>query len=281
MSKRIWMATLCIGLVAVTAAFAACGDDDDDAGSSDPPAELTETMEKLVASGPDDVDYFLEHATDAGIQDFGYDSIEDCRANAEDCIGDPLETQSIEYSDVDKDSATVHIVAVEEGEFSVDMILEDGLWKINGLVVGPTEIPDGYNAVAVTAQEYEFQVDDGDIKTGKTAFEFTNSGDEDHELVIAKINDDFDIDVLLEDPSGEEASGHPEATDGAEGGGEEELPPGVDAFIGFTFAAAGGTGFLVPEEDLAAGKYIMICFIPDEEGTAHAELGMQHEFTLE
>ncbi len=273
MSKRIWMTMLCFGLVAVTAVFAACGDDDDDGGSSDPPAELTETMDTLLASGPEDIDYFLEHATEEGIQSFGYDSIEDCRANAEDCIGEPIEPESIEYSDVNEDSAKVHIVEVdeEEGEFefTVDMVLEDDLWKINGLVFGPAEIPDGYTAVDVGAQEYEFQVDDADIKAGKTAFEFTNNGDEDHQLIIAKITDDFDIDVLLEEPEG----------DGGEE--DEELPPGVEAFVGYTNAPPGGSSIVVPDSDLAEGKYIMLCFVDDEEGTPHAALGMQHEFTID
>lgn len=279
MSKRIWMAVLCLGLVVGAAAFTACGDDDDD-GGSEPPPELTETMEKLVASGPEEVDYFLEHATEEGVQAFGYDSAEECRANAEDCIGDPLESPSLEYSDVDEDSATVRIlVGQDEGELTVDMVLEDGLWKINGFTFGPGEIPEGYAVVDVGGQEYEFQVD-GDIKAGKTAFEFTNDGDEEHELVIAKITDDFDVDLLLEEPEGEgdeEPSGEPEGEDG----GDEELPPGVEAFVGFTFADPGQSSIIVPEEDLVAGQYIMMCFIDDGEGTPHAALGMQHEFTIE
>ena len=58
----------------------------------------------------------------------------------------------------------------------------------------------------------------------------------------------------------------------AEGEGvEEEFESGT--------AAAGEEA--VVTADLTAGDWAMICYIPDPEGTSHAELGMVKEFSIQ
>ena len=128
-------------------------------------------------------------------------------------------------------------------------------------------VPAGTTLVHVDANEFAFGVDTSAI-TGIVAFEFSNVGKQHHELGLARIQADANIDDLLK-----LAAASP---DGAP-------PEGVE-FIAGTDADPGDTTNIVLAEPLAPGRYIMVCLVPDETegetGTPHALKGMVKEFTI-
>ncbi len=131
----------------------------------------------------------------------------------------------------------------------------------------------GYDTIDVSAVEYAFQNLPSTLPAGRTAFAFTNEGEEIHEMVLFRINDDVTetIEELLALP--------------------EEEALGKVVFAGVTFSAQGGTDTETIE--LAPGRYGAVCFIPvgtmdmtalqsEEEpsGPPHFTAGMQAEFTV-
>ncbi|MPZ22841.1 MAG: hypothetical protein GEU28_04735 [Dehalococcoidia bacterium] len=117
--------------------------------------------------------------------------------------------------------------------------------------------------VAVEGVDFAFNFDEGAISADTTGFSFTNAGEQLHELVVGRIPEDFDIDAALEDP--------------------DAPPPAEFEALGSTAAEAGEEG--APVEfggPLGPGRYVMLCFAPDEEtGEPHVSLGMTAEFTVE
>jgi hypothetical protein len=246
----------------------ACGDDDDDdaGGSEADTAAVEDTARQVAESGPDNIDYFIEHTTDNARSFFGYESEDDCRANAEDCVGDPIVAESVEVTEVEGDSASATVTADDGSTFILHLVREGDVWKLDELEFGPVELPEGVAEVEVTGTEYDFEFDEGDIEDGNVAFTLVNEGEEEHELVLAKIEPDFDLGTLLATEIGEDI---------------EELPPGVEAFAAFTFAPPGSSATAVPETlPLEAGDYALLCLIPAEDGEPHAAKGMVAEFAI-
>jgi hypothetical protein len=100
----------------------------------------------------------------------------------------------------------------------------------------------GYDVYTVRAVEYEFEDVPATIETGIVGFELENEGEEVHELVMFRINDDVDLTI-------EELAELP----------EEESESMVE-FITATFAAPGESAYTFG--DLRPGRYGMLCFIP-------------------
>ena len=135
-----------------------------------------------------------------------------------------------------------------------------------------TEGSDGAST-QITAVDYGFEGVPDSLPAGPHTFDFTNEGEEPHELVVFKIIDPTEtMEELLALPE-EEGRTHVE-----EAGG--------------TFAPAGEDADEQVEIDLeAGGKYAFVCFIPvgttgesEEEagdGPPHFMEGMVHEFTVE
>jgi hypothetical protein len=131
----------------------------------------------------------------------------------------------------------------------------------------------GYDTVEVSAVEYAFENLPTSLPAGRTSFAFTNDGEEIHEMVVVRINDDVTetLEELLAAP-------------------EEEALTKVQ-FAGVMFSAQGGTD--TETIQLAPGRYAAVCFIPigttdmtalegEEEpsGPPHFTGGMQAEFTV-
>ena len=100
----------------------------------------------------------------------------------------------------------------------------------------------GYNHVAASAVDYEYDGVPKTIRTGQTAITLRNDGKEFHEIVLLRVNDGVtdSVDDILKLPP------------------PEMFAKVTPAF--FTMAAPGlsGTGFT----NLAAGHYAWLCFIP-------------------
>lgn len=116
-------------------------------------------------------------------------------------------------------------------------------------------------AAEVTGVEFEFQFEAGSITTSTTGLNFVNGGEQVHELVFFNAEEDLDLEAALASED-EEAVGFTE--------------------IGGTGAEPGGTGEIVFEEPLVPGRYVMLCFVPDEaDGEPHFTKGMVADFTIE
>jgi uncharacterized cupredoxin-like copper-binding protein len=131
----------------------------------------------------------------------------------------------------------------------------------------------GYETIEVSGVEYAFENLPTTLDAGRTSFAFTNEGEEVHEMVLFRINDDVteSIEELLALPEEEAFS---KAT-----------------FAGVTFSAQGGTDTETIE--LTPGRYGAVCFLPvgtmdmselegEEEpaGPPHFTAGMVAEFTV-
>lgn len=121
------------------------------------------------------------------------------------------------------------------------------------------EIDPAAQRVDVVATEYSF--DFAAPATGAVSFVVTNEGDEVHELQLAR----FIADATLEDAM---ASEDPEAD-------------GLVESVGFEGPLSPGTEGVLTVEDLTAGRYAVVCFIPAPDGEPHAEKGMVSEFIVE
>lgn len=131
--------------------------------------------------------------------------------------------------------------------------------------------------IEVTGTEYDFEGLSEEIEAGQTAFTFTNEGQEQHELVVVRINDDVTESL-------EEIAQLP----------EEEAFTKVEV-KGFAMAPPGGTDHTFV--DLEPGRYGALCFFPvgstpealaavEESGEEidappHFSEGMLAEFTVE
>jgi uncharacterized cupredoxin-like copper-binding protein len=120
----------------------------------------------------------------------------------------------------------------------------------------------GGSTVDVTVQEFEVAPDDSSVDSGEVTFDVTNKGPDDmHEFVVIKT--DLAPDALPTDENG--------AVD--ENGAGIEVVDEVEEF------AVGETKTL--KVDLAAGKYVLICNVFDqEENEAHYSKGMRAAFTV-
>ncbi|MEX2158598.1 MAG: hypothetical protein WEB04_04270 [Dehalococcoidia bacterium] len=131
---------------------------------------------------------------------------------------------------------------------------------------------------AITATDYAFSAPTTAV-AGETTVQFVNSGTEAHELSVVKLEDGTTAEDLLglftapEEPT--PAEGEPTPTTPA-----DQAPP---------FTAVGGIGAIPPGpgsdawwiQDLEAGTYGLLCFVPNSEGVPHAALGMIATFTVE
>jgi hypothetical protein len=88
---------------------------------------------------------------------------------------------------------------------------------------------------------------------------FDNVGDVPHALVFAKLNEGYTVDEAIE-------------LQGRKGSTED---------IGQTDAAPGKSSTVEIEQPLEPGDYVMLCPIPNDEGTPHFELGQLEEFSIE
>jgi hypothetical protein len=258
-------------LLAALAFFAACGDDDDDGGggSEEDRQEIAELVNTLAnANGEtatqEEIDFFLAHVTDEFVQGFGTDSVEACGEDPVNCIGEPLPNPTVNEGDVevDGDTATATINS-DFGLFGLELIREDDVWKASGQFVPDDEIAEGTEVIDLALLEFAFEADlsSDAVASGDFAFHVTNEGEQVHEVLLVALPEEGTIAELLED----------------EGFQPEPI------FVKVPYDPGDESDVALPEP-LAAGRYGLICFLPDTddpEMTPHAFKGMTAEFTVE
>jgi uncharacterized cupredoxin-like copper-binding protein len=270
---------LAIGLVIPLVVLAACGGDDSDetadaavetpasttAAPSPPPATSPATSPGTAAPSAGSIDPALE---------------EFCALAAElnDQDGPPTVEQLRAYADLAPDEIAadvttfVEVFEAADGDFTVVFTdpaagaAAESLTAFEAEQCGfesdePEQDPSvtvldpDATRVDLTATDYHF---DGDIpsEAGRYSFVMTNEGDEVHILILVHLEDDATIDEVM-------------ASEGEVGVVEvfesDVAPPGSEAVV---------------TADLAPGRWMIVCPIPNPAGTPHLELGMLHEFTI-
>ena len=267
MLRKVWFSALALLAIIALGLVAACGDDDDDGGSAEDKAAVEQAVTEVASYSGEDIDAFLERVTPNFIESFTGFNEEECRANADECVGEPAEGVTFENTSVDGDKATTE-ATFADGEdsisFKIALINEDDRWKVDTLGPVSQDIPEGVKEVSLTTTEFEFGFDAGDIPDdGNFAFAVENEGEQVHEAIVVNIPEDLDLEEAV---------------------ASQEEPEGVTDVGFFGPLPPGDSGNLVFEAPLEPGRYAILCFLPDsegEEGTAHAELGMYTEFTIE
>lgn len=112
--------------------------------------------------------------------------------------------------------------------------------------------------VDVIATDYAFEY--LDPSAGAVSFVVANSGDEIHEMLLAR----FVGETTLQDAL---ASEDPEAA-------------GLVETVGFAGPVVPGAEIVLNVEDLTPGRYAVVCLIPSPDGLSHAEKGMVSEFSV-
>jgi hypothetical protein len=126
--------------------------------------------------------------------------------------------------------------------------------------VAASEAPD--DAVRVEAFDFGYAGLPATLPAGEVTFDFTNTAEQDHELVLLPLQPAADADEVLEQIT--------TATDDEIEALFGEVAAGPPAGV---YAGPGGAAFGTTE--LQAGPYAVVCFIPDEgTGKPHSQLGM-------
>jgi hypothetical protein len=118
------------------------------------------------------------------------------------------------------------------------------------------EIEDGAARVDVVASDYAFEVPP--VEAGRTSFVLTNQGHEAHFLLIVKLAEGVTLEQAMASEDDSMIEGMWETGLAAPDGTDEEA---------ITF-------------DVEPGNYGALCFVPAPDGTPHAFMGMQSEFTV-
>ena len=117
------------------------------------------------------------------------------------------------------------------------------------------EIDPDATRIDVVASDYHFDAE-YPTEPGRYSFVITNEGVEPHLAILARLEDGVSVEDAM-------------ASEGEEGITEmfesDMAPPGEETVI---------------TAELTAGNWILVCPIPDAEGTPHVALGMVHDFTV-
>src|SRR3990172_7164201 len=101
---RYWRiaVTLALALTALSTVALACGGGE---GSAEDRDEVEQTVKELASYDAEDADAFLERVTDNFLESFAGFTREECKENAQDCVGDPSESTSLANTKVSGDTA--------------------------------------------------------------------------------------------------------------------------------------------------------------------------------
>lgn len=138
--------------------------------------------------------------------------------------------------------------------------------------------------VDIAAVEYGFEAPDT-IEAGWTTFHLSNEGSEEHFMLISSISDSLSLDEFRE-----VATWRKDLRDAYVAGVLEKdsllvrLEEGMPALDQMKYQ--GGVGILSPEQsasftnNMQPGRYVLQCYVRNQEGASHDELGMMHEMVV-
>jgi hypothetical protein len=234
------LATLALASLSLTA-FAACGGDDAESSSVDKiTCDAAVAYGAAFAQAPEDPAEFKSFAMDQLV---------------------PIADTLVDNLDGDDKQAaeTLRETFVEIGNTGDPSVLDTPEAAAATATVGKA-IHTGCDLQAVDIEgiEYAFVGTPAELNAGRVSFALTNSGVEDHEMVLFKAADGVTepLTDLLALP-------------------EEEVGSKIE-FTGVTFGGPDTTNYVAV--DLEPGRYFLVCFLPQgggEEGPPHFMAGMQ------
>jgi hypothetical protein len=127
-------------------------------------------------------------------------------------------------------------------------------WQVDAVTPLPVEAPAGANRVTVGLSDYAFALSSGSVAGPDVVLAGTNTGKEDHEILVVQLAGGVNVDALLRQPG-------------------PALPTGV-TFIGQVTIPPGSQADLVLV-GLKPGSYTLVCLLPTADGTPHLALGMK------
>lgn len=119
----------------------------------------------------------------------------------------------------------------------------------------------GYGTVAITAKDFQFDGIPDEVPAGMTAVQLTNKGESPHVIEFSRIPDPATTTTqIMADLGAAMKSGL------------------VQMVSGGAFSMPESAGYTTV--DLAPGRYLVTCMIPDSQNMPHAMHGMFHELTV-
>lgn len=279
---KLWRALVALLLIG-SLGLAACGDDEDDTASP------TGDNGEQAAGGDEEFCGTVQQILQTPEPDIGEDTPpEEAQAAGEEYFAtmEPLSADAVEQApeEIKAEVETMNS-ALQEAKTADDpesVFMQPDVIEADSTISEWTADNCAFaeDAVEVAGVEYEFNGVPDTVSAGDpTVFRFENEGEELHELVLFRINDDVDqsIEELLQLP-------------------QEEAEQKAE-FVTHGFALPGNTD-LVVASDLEPGRYGMVCFLPvgatpeafqemmetgeePEGGPPHFTRGMHAEFTVE
>jgi hypothetical protein len=270
MARRgeVWGLRLLLSIIVLTipAVLAAgCGGDEQD--------EVEATIRRAVETYNDgEVEAFLALHTDRAIEsEYGLPRDLAAPRIAEFIGQPPIEVRDLSQATIRDDRATVNlertqgkVVVLER----VTLIKDRGGWKLDSFEDQPLDIPSTVTPVSIQMGEFSFVVDASGVQDGNIALTVRNGGQQDHETVVARIEEAAKLEDLV--------SAIAKSPEG-------DTPAGVDEIVAFGAYEPGESGNVIFAEPLHPGRYGIFCFFPDvndPEHTPHALKGMFAEFRV-
>jgi uncharacterized cupredoxin-like copper-binding protein len=256
-----------VGIAALTVTAAACGDDTDTNAvvtSGNATAAAGDTAEPGTTAG----------AITAGMEDFCAKARE---LDEQDSL--PTMAQVEAYADAAPseldEPLDVIMTRLEESDGNFTALFGDpdalaafdelDAFEVEHCGKAPDEGPEQDPSVTVLdpdatrvdleARDFEFE-GDYPSASGRYSFVMTNEGEEVHLMILVHMEEDADIDEML----------------------ESQGEAGVIEVFESDVAAPGDEAVLTA--DLVAGRWVMLCPIPSQDGESHYKKGMIDEFTI-
>lgn len=241
-------------------------------GGSDQSAVESTVRRAVSAYNEADVEAFLALHTDQAIEsEYGLPR-DLAKPHITEIIGQPpIEVRSLTNTNVKGNSATVDFERTQGKVLvleRVSLIKTGGEWKLDGFEDLPLDIPPNATPVVIEMSEFAFLIESDGLSDGNIALAIGNAGQQDHEAVVARIDDNLNLNELV-----------PAIADSTDG----ETPAGVEEIVAFRAYEPGETANVIFAEPLEPGRYAVMCFFPDvndPEHTPHALKGMFAEFTV-
>lgn len=146
------------------------------------------------------------------------------------------------------------------GEDANGIVRASARWVVSSEEVQTPDVPEGAQRVGVTLDEYSIEVDPGRVDAGTVALEIANDGEQDHEVIVLRLEDGATADELLYVPG-------------------PDLPDGI-SIAGQLTVPAGDEGVMVLD-GVESGSYALVDLFPDDEsGVPNLSLGMEADFEV-
>jgi predicted small lipoprotein YifL len=269
------LATWSVALVALLA-LAGCGDDDADDATSDD--TVTDTTTDEAATDGDDASADLavfctdlvalqsdEPEVPEGASEEEARQIEE-RYFREELVQKAKAVHGRAPASVADEFGDLIAILEDKGPAFEDPEMATAITNVNDAAMEECDI----DAVEVVGVEYAYEGAPSTLDAGPVGFRFVNEGDEPHEMVVARRNDDVTLsfDELLEIPF-------------------DEVKTKIEPYGGYSALPGEHFSRII---SLPPGDYVMACFVPvgstadgqiDRDAPPHFTQGMKHEFTVE